>query len=95
MRGQLVHHIIIIPAVLSLPLLRGTAVGGTPTIFQNDWFCTRNSIFLQPAPIASFLVSDKSFQVCCAFLDVCFVLFLFFVHMMMIAFIITLGEIMW
>ena len=45
-------QMLIIPASLSLPLLRGAAVNRAPTIFQNDWFCTRisdfvpNSIFL-------------------------------------------------
>jgi len=81
-RRHLVHHIIIIPAALSLPLLRSVAVGRASTIFQNDWFCTRTSNFFQPPPvfpIVSFLVSDNSFQACCAFLDVCFVLLLFFV----------------
>ena len=52
MRGGLVHHIIKIPAALSLPLLRGAAVGRAPTIFQNDWFCTRISNFFQ-SPIFS------------------------------------------
>jgi len=48
----LVHHIIIIPAALSLPPLRGAAVGRAPTIFrsfQNDWVCTRISNFSQSA----------------------------------------------
>jgi len=43
MRGGLVLRTIIIPAALSLPLLRGAAVGRAPTLFQNDWFCTRIS----------------------------------------------------
>jgi len=34
LRGGLVHHIIIIPAALSLPLLRGAAGGRAPTIFH-------------------------------------------------------------
>jgi len=45
MRGGLVRRISIIPAALTLPLLRGAAVGRAPTIFQNGWFCTRISIF--------------------------------------------------
>jgi len=51
MRGGLVLHTII-PAVLSLPPMRGAAVGRAPTIFQNDWFCTRVSNFF-PSPIFS------------------------------------------
>jgi hypothetical protein len=47
MRAGLVHRTIIIPAALSLTLLRGAAVGHAPTIFQNDWFCTRISNFFQ------------------------------------------------
>ena len=47
MREGLVHHIIKIPPALSLPLLRGAAVGRAPTIFQNDWFCTRISNFFK------------------------------------------------
>jgi len=49
MRGGLVHHTIMIPAALSL--LRG-ACSSIPTIFQNDWFCTRISYFFQ-SPIFS------------------------------------------
>jgi len=45
MRGCLVHHIILISTAVSLPLLRGAAVGRAPTIFQNDWFCTIFSNF--------------------------------------------------
>jgi len=41
-----VHHTIMIPAALSLPLSRGAAVCRAPTIFQNDWFCTRITNFL-------------------------------------------------
>ena len=52
MRGGLVLHTIIIPAALSLPLLRGAAVGRAPTIFQNDWCCTRISNFSK-SPIFS------------------------------------------
>jgi len=51
MRGGLVHHTIMIPAALSLPLLRG-ACSMSLTIFQNDWFCTRISNFFQ-SPIFS------------------------------------------
>ena len=47
MRGGLVRRISIIPAALTLPLLRGAAVGRAPTIFQNGWFCTRISFFFQ------------------------------------------------
>jgi len=47
MRGGLVHHLIIIPAALSLLLLQGAAIGRAPTIFQNDWCCTRISNFFQ------------------------------------------------
>jgi len=36
-----------IPAALSLPLLLVLTVGRAPTIFQNDWFCTRISNFFQ------------------------------------------------
>jgi len=53
MRGGLVHHIIIIPAALSLPLLQGAVVGRAPTLFQNDWLCTRISNFFQ-SPFFSF-----------------------------------------
>jgi len=35
MRGGIFHHTIILPTALSLPLLRGAAVGRAPTIFQN------------------------------------------------------------
>ena len=52
MRGGLAHHTIIIPPALSLPLLRGAAVGRAPTIFQIDLFCTRISNFFQ-SPICS------------------------------------------
>jgi len=31
-----------IPSAYSLPLLQGSSVGRARTIFQNDWFCTRN-----------------------------------------------------
>ena len=48
----LVLYTIIIPAALSLPLLRGAAVCRAPTTFQNDWFFTRISIFFQ-SPIFS------------------------------------------
>jgi len=41
MRGGLVHHIFIIPAALSLLLLRGATVGCAPILFENNWFCTR------------------------------------------------------
>jgi len=49
MRGGLVHHTIMIPAALSLPgrCCEVLAVGRAPTIFQNDWFCTRISNFFQ------------------------------------------------
>jgi len=49
MRGGLVHHTIIIPAALFLPLLRGAAVGRAPTIFQNDWFLYQNNFFQSPS----------------------------------------------
>jgi len=52
MREGLVHHIIIIPTAVSLPLLRGAAVGRWLTIFQNEWKCTRISNFFQ-SPISS------------------------------------------
>jgi len=52
MRGELVLHTILIPAALSLPLLRGSTAGRAPTTFQNDWFCTRISNFFQ-SPIFS------------------------------------------
>jgi len=58
MRGGLVHHIIKIPAALSLLLLRGTAVGRAPTIFQNDWFCTRISNFFE-SPIFSIAMNKR------------------------------------
>ena len=44
---MVVHHIIIILAALSLPLLRGAALLRARTIFQNNRFCTRISNFLQ------------------------------------------------
>jgi len=43
----IVHHTIILPTALSLPLLQDAAVGRAPTIFQNDWFFTRISNFFQ------------------------------------------------
>jgi len=47
--GGLVHHIVIIPSSLTLLLLRGAAVGRTPTILPIDRFCTRfSSFFLSP-----------------------------------------------
>ena len=52
MRGGLVHHTIIIPAALSVPLLQGAAVCRVPTIYQNVLFCTRISNFFQ-SPIFS------------------------------------------
>ena len=52
MRGGLVLHTMLIPAALCIPLLRGATVGRAPTIFQNDWFCTRVSNFF-PSPIFS------------------------------------------
>jgi len=54
MRGRLVHHTIIIPPALSLPLLRDDAVGRVPTIFQKYWFCTRICNFFQ-SPIFRFV----------------------------------------
>ena len=62
MTGGLVHHTIMIPAAISLPLLRGAAVGRAPTIFQNDWFCTRISKFFQSRifSIASLVASSLS-----------------------------------
>jgi len=69
MRGGLVHHTIMIPAALSLPLLRVLAVGRAPTIFQNDWLCTSISNFfhspiflyqnLQFFPVFNSLVFDR------------------------------------
>jgi len=70
MRRGLVHHTIIIPATISLPLLRGAAVFRAQTIFQNDWFSTRISNFsnLQffrllgtVGGVDSFLYSERSF----------------------------------
>ena len=54
MRGGLILHTMIIPVALYLPLLQGAAVGraSAPTIFQNNWFCTRISNFSQ-SPIFS------------------------------------------
>ena len=36
MREELVHDTIIIPAALSLPLLRGAVAGRAPTMLEND-----------------------------------------------------------
>jgi len=62
MRGGLVLHTIVIPAALSLPLLRGAAVGRAPTIFQNDWFCTRISNFFQSPIFSTARVSKDFFE---------------------------------
>jgi len=43
--GGLVHHVVIIPAALSLLPLRGMAVGRALTILPIDRFCTRFSSF--------------------------------------------------
>jgi len=50
--GWLGPHIIIIPASLSLPPMRGAVIGRAPTILQNDSFYTRISNFVQ-SPILS------------------------------------------
>jgi len=42
----MVHHIVIIPAVLSLLPLRGAAVGRAPTILPIHQLCTRFSSLL-------------------------------------------------
>ena len=62
MWGGLVHHIIIIPAALSLQLLRGAAVGCAPTIFQNDWFCNRINNFSK-SPIFSMARGTKIWKI--------------------------------
>ena len=59
MRGGLVHHTIMIPTAITLPLLRGAVVGRAQTIFQNDWFSTRISNFFQ-SPI--FSIAGVKFQ---------------------------------
>jgi len=45
MQGGLVLHTIITPTAFYLPLLRGAALCCSPTIFQNNCFCTRISNF--------------------------------------------------
>jgi len=47
MWGGLGPYIIIIPASLSLPPMRGAAIGRAPAILQNDSFYTRISNFVQ------------------------------------------------
>jgi len=47
MWGGLGHHTLIFPALLSLPPMRGAAIGCTPTMLQNDSFYTRISNFVQ------------------------------------------------
>jgi len=42
----MVHHIVIIPAALSLLPLQGAAVGRAPSTLPIDRFCTRFSSFL-------------------------------------------------
>ena len=61
MRGGPVHHTTIIPAALSLSLLRGTCIS-SPTIFQNHWFCTRISNFFQ-SPIFSIARKERKKQI--------------------------------
>jgi len=45
MQGWPLPHAVVIPAALSLPLLRSAVVGREPTILQNDWIYTKISIF--------------------------------------------------
>jgi len=45
--GGLGPHILIIPASLSLPPMRGAAIGRAPTTLQNDSFYTRISNFVK------------------------------------------------
>jgi len=56
--------VIVIPAALSLPPLRGAAVGGTPTILQNDGF-TPESLFF-PAARSRCRYCDQIFSLVCA-----------------------------
>jgi len=58
MRRGLGAHTLFSPASLSLPPMRGAAIGRSPTILQNDSFCTRISNFVQSA-IFQLLVFDK------------------------------------
>ena len=47
MRRGLFHHTIMIPLRYLSRCCEVLAVGRAPTIFQNDWFCTRISNFFQ------------------------------------------------
>jgi len=50
MRGGLVHHTIMIPAALSLPLLRGACSMSFTYNIQNDGFIPESPIF----PVSNF-----------------------------------------